>query len=86
MFLDNNLTLTTKKKVYRTCVLSVLLYGSECWTPRQQAKLLSSHVHSDHPWDQQQAAVERSNQHGTSEEEIGDEETAAEMVTRRRLE
>ena len=33
MFLDKNLTLHTKRIVYNACVLSVLLYGSECWTP-----------------------------------------------------
>ena len=33
VFLDKNLTLTTKRKVYQACALSVLLYGSECWTP-----------------------------------------------------
>ena len=33
VFKDSNLTITTKRKVYKACVLSVLLYGSECWTP-----------------------------------------------------
>ena len=33
VFKDQNLTVTTKQKVYEACVLSVLLYGSECWTP-----------------------------------------------------
>ena len=33
VFLDKNLKLETKRKVYQVCVLSVLLYGSECWTP-----------------------------------------------------
>ena len=33
VFEDNNLTTITKRKVYQACVLSVLLYGSECWTP-----------------------------------------------------
>ena len=23
----------TKRKAYQSCVLSVLLYGGECWTP-----------------------------------------------------
>ena len=32
VFLDKNLSLCTKRKVYNACVLSVLLYGAECWT------------------------------------------------------
>lgn len=32
VFLDKNLKLSTKRKVYQACILSVLLYGSECWT------------------------------------------------------
>ena len=32
VFLDRDLSLVTKRKVYQACVLSVLLYGSECWT------------------------------------------------------
>ena len=30
-FRDKNLTLNTKRKVYQACVLSILLYGTECW-------------------------------------------------------
>lgn len=33
VFMDRHLTTKTKRKVYQACVLSVLLYGSECWTP-----------------------------------------------------
>ena len=33
VFLNTNLSLCTKRKVYNACVLSVLLYGAECWTP-----------------------------------------------------
>ena len=32
VFNDRNLIMNTKRQVYQTCVLSVLLYGSECWT------------------------------------------------------
>ena len=32
VFDDDNLSLSTKRKVYNSCVLSVLLYGSETWT------------------------------------------------------
>ena len=45
VFLDKNLTLHTKRIVYNACVLSVLLYGSECWTPlrRHTRKLNTFH-------------------------------------------
>ena len=33
IFEDPNLSITTKRYIYRACVLSVLLYGSECWVP-----------------------------------------------------
>ena len=33
VFMDKNLTLYTKRMIYNACVLSVLLYGSECWIP-----------------------------------------------------
>jgi hypothetical protein len=32
VFLDKNLNLKTKKVIYQACVISILLYGSECWT------------------------------------------------------
>ena len=32
-FHDDALSLTTKRFVYQACVLSVVLYGGECWTP-----------------------------------------------------
>ena len=32
VFKDRHLNTNTKRKVYGACVLSVLLYGSECWT------------------------------------------------------
>ena len=32
IFNDSNLTITTKRTVYQSCVLSVLLYGCQCWT------------------------------------------------------
>ena len=31
VFLDKNLSLTTKRRLYNAYVLSVLLYGAECW-------------------------------------------------------
>jgi len=33
VFRDKNLTLNTKRKIYQACMLSVLLYGAECWIP-----------------------------------------------------
>ena len=33
VFRNSALSLTTKRFVYQACVLSVLLYGGECWTP-----------------------------------------------------
>ena len=32
VFSDKDLLVQTKRKIYQSCVLSVLLYGSECWT------------------------------------------------------
>ena len=48
-----NLTMNTRLKVYQACVTSILLYGSEIWTPyaRQEAKLNSFHLRmSDEFW------------------------------------
>ena len=33
VFLDGNLSLSTKRRLYNACVLSVLLHEAECWTP-----------------------------------------------------
>ena len=47
IFDDSWLTLHTKRVVYNACVLAVLLYGSECWTPLRAdvQALLSFHHH-----------------------------------------
>ena len=46
VFLDWNLFLRTKRKVYQACVLSVLLYGAECWILlRRQVKQLNTFHH-----------------------------------------
>ena len=43
VFKDAHLSVATKRSVYRACVLSVLLYGSECWVPlRKDLKKLNS--------------------------------------------
>ena len=36
VFSDGTLYVETKRKVHQACVLSVLVYGSECWTPLQR--------------------------------------------------
>ena len=33
VFLDRDLSLCTKRMIYQACVMSVLLYGAECWIP-----------------------------------------------------
>ena len=46
VFEDKELTLQTKKKIYQACVLSVLLYASDCWIPlRKHKKKLDSFHH-----------------------------------------
>ena len=45
-FKDSNLSVKTKRSVYNVCVMSVLLFGSECWVPlRRNLKRLSSFHH-----------------------------------------
>ena len=45
IFLDKNLSLNAKRKLYNACVLSVLLYGTECWIPlrKHERKLHTFH-------------------------------------------
>ena len=46
VFKDKHLTIATKRRIYNACVLSVLLYGSECWVPlRRDLKKLNSFHH-----------------------------------------
>ena len=46
VFMDRNLSLTTKRKLYNACVLSVLLYGAECWIPlRKHTRKLNTFHH-----------------------------------------
>jgi len=46
VFLDKNLRLTTKRKLYNACVLSVLLHGMECWVPlRKHVRKLNTFYH-----------------------------------------
>ena len=46
VFLEKNLSLNTKRAIYQACILSVLLYGSESWTPlSKHLKKLNSFHH-----------------------------------------
>ena len=46
VFLDKDLTLRTKRKVYQARVMSVLLYGAECWVPlRKHNKKINTFHH-----------------------------------------
>ena len=38
VFRNRDLLVKTKRKIYEACVLSVLLYGSECWIPLRKHK------------------------------------------------
>ena len=90
VFMDKNLSLATKRTVYNACVLSVLLYGSECWVPlRMHERRINSFHHrcirivlgiSNH-----QQWVQRINM-AEVRRRWGDEELAVEKVRKRRLE
>ncbi len=46
VYKDHTLSVKTKRSIYDACVLPVLLYGSECWTPlRRDLKRLNSFHH-----------------------------------------
>ena len=46
VFIDRNLYLLIKKRIYDACALPVLLYGAECWTPlMQHSRKLNSFHH-----------------------------------------
>ena len=46
VFRDRNLNIKTKRMIFEACVVSVLLYGSECWTPlRRHLKKLDAFHH-----------------------------------------
>ena len=90
VFLDKDLKLSTKKRVYNACVLSVLLYGAECWIllKRHKKRLNTSHhrcirtiigISNRQQWSERitMAEVRRI---------WGDEETVSEKVQKRRLE
>ena len=90
VFLDKNLSLATKRRLYNACVLSVLLYGAECWTPlRKHTRKLNTFHHrcirtilgitNQQQWSERITMVE-------VRKRWGDEDTVDEKVRRRRLE
>ena len=90
VFDDRDLTIETKRKIYVACVLSVLLYGAECWIPlrRDKKKLNAFHhrciciilgITNQQQWDQRITSLEVRRQ-------WGDTATVVEMVATRRLE
>lgn len=90
VFNNRDLKLETKRKIYQACVLSVLLYGSESWTPlRRDLRRLDSFHHrcvrnilgilNEQQWTQRLT-------HRCIRRRWGDNETATEIITKRRLE
>ena len=90
VFRDRNLSMNTKRQVYQACVLSVLLYGSEYWTPlKRHLKRLNSFHHRcvrmalgishRRQWEERITAT-------NLRERWGDEETVISKVMRRWLE
>ena len=90
VFDDCHLSIKTKRCVYQACVLSTLLYGSECWTPlrRHLRRLDSFHqrcvkavlkITTKQQWEQHITSV-------MVRQHWGDEETIATKLRRRRLE
>ncbi len=90
VFLDKNRSLTTKRKQYNACVLSVLLYGAECWIPlRKHARKLNTFHHRCIRTILGISNRQQWSEHITMSEvrrRWGDEETAAEKVRKRRFE
>ena len=89
VFMDRDLNLATKRIVYQACVLSVLLYGSECWTllKRHSRRLDAFH----HRCIRSILGITNHEQwtsHITSDQlrqKWGDKETATEKIVKRRL-
>ena len=90
LFMDKDLSIRTKRKIYQACVISVLLYGSECWTllRRHKRKLDSFHhrcvrtilgISNRQQWAQRITSQE-------VRRRWGDPATATKKVTARRLE
>ena len=90
VFMDKNLTLTTKRRLYDACVVSVLLYGAECCTPlRKHEKKLNTFHHRCIRTILGISNRKQWTEHITMEEirrRWGDEELMTEKVKKRRLE
>ena len=90
VFNNRDLKLKTKRKVYQACVLSVLLYGSECWTPlRKDLKKLDSFRHRCICSTLGISNRQQWAQHITSQsirQRWGDREMVHEKISKRRLE
>ena len=90
VFKDHNLTTQTKRAVYQSCVLSVLLYGSECWIPlRKHLQKLDAFHHRCIRVTLGITRKQQWSQHLTSRalrERWGDQEPVSIKVTKRRLE
>ena len=75
VFMDKDLTLKTKRKIYQACVLPVLLYGAECWDSPQQTyqenQHIPSQVYQDYPRDFRPAAVVQAHHHERDKEAMG---------------
>ncbi len=89
VFKDAHLSMTTKRHVYRACVLTVLLYGSECWVPlkRHLKKLNTFHhkclravlgITNSQQWEQRISSAQ-------VRERWGDTETLTAKIASRRL-
>ena len=90
VFLDKSLSLATKRRLYNACVLSVLLYGSECWfSLRKHEKKMTSFHHRCVRTILGISNRQQWSEHITMQEvrrRWEDEELVAEKVRKRRLE
>ena len=90
VFLDKSLSLVTKWRLYNAYVLSVLLYGSECWIPlRKHEKKMNSFHHRCIRTILGISNRQQWSEHITMQEvrrRWGDEELVTEKVRKRRLE
>ena len=90
VFLDKNQRMATKRKIYNACILSVLLYGAECWIPlrRHEKKVNTFHhrcirtilgISNRQQWSERITMTE-------VRRRWGDEETVGEKIQKRRME
>jgi len=90
VFTDRTLNTTTKRKVYQACVLPVLLYGCECWTPmRRHLNRLNAFHHRCIRTIVGITSTQQWEQHITSarmRDLWGDQETMDTKIAKRRLE